>query len=535
MKKVMSVNLGGLVFPIDNEAYSRLEGYIEALEKQFQHTEGREEIIADIESRIAEIFQEKVKSGRESIHSTDVEEIISIMGAPRDLMGEEPEPAAAPRPKAARPEAPRAQESAETEAGPRRFFRNADDKLLGGVCSGFAAYINADPLVVRLAFLLAVLGFGVGPVLYLILWIIVPEAKTTSEKLQMKGKKVTVDSIEKAIRNEANDLQRRFENMKEEIDRNPDHPLNKAEKRGRDFFAEAGNSVGKMAGGIAKLLMVALAAVMLVAVLAAIFGVTGGLGFATFMIPAMPGLLFSSAAQFNVLMVGLLAVLCIPLLIIAYKTFRFVLGIRVGTRALDGLFLVAWIVGLGLVLVVGARVASEFQREVSLREEVPLQTQPQRTIYLNKLDPPARSFRQNDKVHIDNVALTDDSIFFQQVRLDIEPGKEDRFVLYALKRARGKDRDQAKNNANNISYVFRELDSVLALSNEYTLTKGSWRAQHLDLLVEVPVGRRVVLDERLRPMLRNVSMKTHLPDDELYNRMLVMSEEGLEPLVRGKQ
>lgn len=568
MKKVMSVNIGGLVFQIDNEAYTKLDGYIKALEKQFQGTEGSEEIIGDIESRIAEIFQEKMKAGRESIRTEDIDEIVLIMGAPKDLGMESSEAYADPvvvsasaesattdhaagssGPSAAAdgPEAshesgsssagtrPQGNTGPSTETGPKRFFRNTDDKLLGGVCSGFATYIDADPLIVRLAFLLAVLGFGVGPVVYLILWIVVPEAKTTSEKLQMKGEKVTIDSIEKAIRKEAKDIKKRFDTIKDDIDNNPDHPVNKAEKRGRDFFAEAGDSFGRLFGIGVKLFVGLLVAVIIFAVFSAFFGITGSLGYATFLFPGVLGLLFSSAAQANAMVIGLLAVVSIPLIIVAYKSLRFLLGIKVGTKPLDALFLVSWVIGLGLVLVVGAKVASEFQREVTYREEVPLKINPVKTIYLNKLDSPVRHFRHSDKIKMDGVSLTDDSLFFQQMELDIEPGKSDRYTLTVVRRAKGKNREQAVENARSIAYRFREQDSMLALSSEYTIQDRSWRGQELGLVMEVPLGKQIVIDEGLRPFLNNVRMRNFLPDHELYNRPLVMLENGLEPAVQQGQ
>lgn len=559
MKKVMSVNIGGLVFQIDNEAYAKLDGYIGALEKQFQGTEGSDEIIGDIESRIAEIFQDKMKAGRESIRTEDIDEIIQIMGAPKDLEQDTEEAPARTSAQATATSDTGSTASAETTGskqeqeytrnkgesagkedplpgpGPKRFFRNGEDKVLGGVCSGFATYIDADPLVVRLAFLLAVLGFGVGPVLYFILWIVVPEAKTTSEKLQMKGEKVTIDSIEKAIRKEADHLKKRFEGLKEEIDNDPDHPVNRYEKRGRDFFAGAGDLIARLFRLGVKVFVGLLVSLIAITIFSAIFGVTGGLGYAAFLFPGMIGLLFSSASQANMMLVGLLAVITIPLIIIAYKSFRFLLGIKVGTRPLDALFLISWIIGLGLVIIVGMRIGSEFQREVSYREEVPLSINPVKTIYLNKLDPPARSFRHEDKLQMDGVSFSDDSLFFQKLKLNIEPASNGEFALYTVRRARGKNRDQAVENARSIAYRIRDRDSLLALSGEYTINQSTWRGQDLSLIVEVPVGKQIVIDERLRSMLDKVTMKSYIPDEELYNQPLIMSPAGLETINRENQ
>ncbi len=562
MKKVMSVNIGGLVFQIDNEAYAKLEGYIAALEKQFRGTEGSEEIISDIESRIAEIFQEKVKAGKESIGSVDIEEIIRIMGAPKDLE-EEKEASAqdaaerAPSPSGASPAAgvplgenaapetesvdPAAGDSSKGrrkgkreaepagEPGHKRFFRNADDKILGGVCSGFATYIDADPLVVRLAFLLAVLGFGMGPVLYFILWIIVPEAKTTSEKLQMRGEKVTIDSIEKSIRKEAKDLKRRFENIKEEIEHNPEHPVNKYEKKGRDFFVKAGDSIAKMIVGIVKLFIGLVVSIILISIFTAIFGITGGLGFANFVIPGFAGLMFSTASQANMALIGLLAVIGIPIIIAAYKGLSFLMGNRGRTKALDFVFLLSWAVGLGLMIVTGAMVAREFECEVSYREELPLQINPVQTIYLNKLESPDRYYRHGKKVNMDGLVIGNDSVFFKDLKVDIEPAGGNQYSLISERYARGRDRDHAIENAKSIQYHFRESDTSIELSQEFSIADKTWRRQELSLILEIPIGKRIVIDERMQGMIRNVSTREAMERDELFNRPLQMSPTGLEP------
>lgn len=199
MKKTVSVNLGGFVFNIDEDAYNELQVYLSLIESHFEREKGRQEIIDDIEARIAELFKAKTGGGKEVINADDVQEVIKILGKPEE-MGEG--------------------ESTEFEQDEpytnsyrsyRRIYRDADNRIIGGVCSGLAAYWHFDPLILRIIFIVAFLGFGVGLFIYLILWIVIPEAKTIAQKLEMRGEPVTASNIGKAVKNEFNNFRK---NMK---------------------------------------------------------------------------------------------------------------------------------------------------------------------------------------------------------------------------------------------------------------------------------------------------------------------------------
>ncbi len=560
MKKVMSVNLGGLVFPIDDEAYDALDAYIAALGRQFAGTEGAEEIIGDIEYRIAEIFQEKLKGGAESISMAHVEAVVAVMGAPRDLQADagepeaagaaaepapspEAEPAAGTGPSAEGPE-PTGEETTGRgrkarrpepvgEPGPKRFFRNADDKLLGGVCSGFAAYIDADPLIVRLAFLLAVLGFGMGPLIYIVLWIVVPEAKTTSEKLQMRGEKVTVDSIEKTIRREAKDLRKRFTNMRDEIRNDPEGFEKKVEKKANDFFVEAGSPFQRLVYGAARLLSVFIGIGLLIVFLSLILGLVTGTGAAVWLMPRFSPLLFSGTVSASTVLTALLLVVAIPLVLALMGSVRLISGRRRRSGALHTIFLTVWGVALGLTLFMGARVAGEFSREITYQEALPLDVPTERPLVIKRLPTPARDAAVDERIDIHRVRFTDDSVFFGNLDLRIEPASGERFGLARVRHARGADRNAATEHARAIEHRVRIDDTVLAIDPEYRLSDGLWRDQRLDVLVEVPVGARLLLDQSLRGMVTHVRTDGFIGDDQLFDHLLRMTDDGLRTEVNG--
>lgn len=184
MKKTLTVNLGGTVFNIDEDAYRLLDNYLNNLKLHFRKHSSAEEIVDDIELRISELFAEKLQTGAQVITITDVEEVIARMGKPED-MDTDTEPSS--------------DENTKT-TGHRRFFRNPDDKMLGGVISGAAAYFGLNVTTLRLAMVfLLIFSFKILIPLYIICWIIVPEARTAAEKLSMRGEAVTVENIGKTV------------------------------------------------------------------------------------------------------------------------------------------------------------------------------------------------------------------------------------------------------------------------------------------------------------------------------------------------
>lgn len=186
MKKTLTVNLGGTVFHIDEDAYRLLDNYLSNLKIHFRKEAGAGEIIDDIERRISELFAEKLTAGSQVITITDVEEVIARMGKPEDMEAEnDSEPSVG---------------NATRTTIHRRLYRNPDDKLLGGVISGMAAYLGWDVTLLRLL-LLVVLICGVGILIpvYIVCWLVIPEARTAAEKLSMRGEAVTVENIGKTV------------------------------------------------------------------------------------------------------------------------------------------------------------------------------------------------------------------------------------------------------------------------------------------------------------------------------------------------
>lgn len=186
MKLTVSINLGGSSFHIDDDAYSELRIYLKNLELHFAGEESASEILSDIETRIAEIFRSRLTVYKQVITVEDVGYAISVLGTPEDISdtGE------------------KTSRGRFSSPGYHRMYRDTDNRLIGGVCSGIGAYWDIDPVIVRIIFIALILAGGIGALVYLILYIVLPEARTTAQKIEMKGEPVNIHNITEAVKKE---------------------------------------------------------------------------------------------------------------------------------------------------------------------------------------------------------------------------------------------------------------------------------------------------------------------------------------------
>ena len=219
MNKTININLGGTFFHIDESAYKLLQQYLEKLKITFSNTQGKEEIIEDIESRIAELLREIKKHADQVIVLSNINSVIDTMGQPEDFISEDDQE------RFIRPE--------------KKLFRNPEDRYIGGVISGLGSYFGIETIWMRIIWLiLTVFSAGAPVIVYIIMWALIPEAKTTAEKLQMKGEPVNISTIEKKIKEE-------FDEVSEKI-KNADYSsmTSSVKKKIRNFFFHINKSFG---------------------------------------------------------------------------------------------------------------------------------------------------------------------------------------------------------------------------------------------------------------------------------------------------
>ncbi|OIP04194.1 hypothetical protein AUK18_00490 [Candidatus Beckwithbacteria bacterium CG2_30_44_31] len=183
MKKTLTINFNQTVFSLEEDAYQKLDQYLNSVNKYFADNPDKEEIISDIETRAAEKFSQKLSRSKTVINLKDINGFISSMGTVEAISGEESVSAV----------------SGKTRL--KHLFRDPDNRIIAGVASGIAAYFGADPTLIRLIFIILIFALGFSIWFYPLLWLIIPLAKTAAEKIEMKGKPVTLANIQAAINN----------------------------------------------------------------------------------------------------------------------------------------------------------------------------------------------------------------------------------------------------------------------------------------------------------------------------------------------
>jgi phage shock protein PspC (stress-responsive transcriptional regulator) len=206
MNKTVNINLGGILFHIDEDAYQKLNRYFEAIKRSLSNSSGQDEIIKDIEIRVSELLTEKQKTEKHVVGMKDVDEVIVVMGQPEDYRIDDEGTSSTT-----------STSFASTSGKSKKLYRDRDGAIVGGVLSGLGYYFGIDKTWLRILLIALVWLAGTGILLYIILWIAMPEAITTSEKLEMKGEPVNLENIEKKVREEIDYVSGKLKNSGEII------------------------------------------------------------------------------------------------------------------------------------------------------------------------------------------------------------------------------------------------------------------------------------------------------------------------------
>jgi phage shock protein PspC (stress-responsive transcriptional regulator) len=214
MKKTLTINLNGQVFNIDADAYNLLEAYLKSLQNYFRKEQGQDEIISDFESRIEEILSQKISKGTSNVISiADVENVIKLVGNPSDF-GEENKGESTDN----QHFNPEQKPAGNSQRRNKKLYRNPNDKMLGGVCSGLATFFGLDVTIVRIILLILVIFWGASIWLYIILWLLVPEAKTAEQQLEMTGEAINLENIGKVLSDNAKSIGNDVKTVYQKVD-----------------------------------------------------------------------------------------------------------------------------------------------------------------------------------------------------------------------------------------------------------------------------------------------------------------------------
>lgn len=429
MKKTLTVNLGGTVFNIDDDAYRLLDNYLCNLKAHFSKEEGAEEIVDDIERRISELLAEKLAAGQQVITISDVEEVIARVGKPEE-MDQEGQAAEANAGQAqGGASAQTAGQGASTQgAAHRRLFRNPDDKILGGVISGIAAYFCWDVTLLRLLLLVILIcGYGTLIPVYIICWFLIPEARTAAEKLSMRGEPITVENIGKTVTDG-------FEKVAGGVN---DYVRS---GKPRTFMQKLGDSLVRVCGWVLKVLLV-LAVVcfspfllvmaivlvaLIIALIAAVIG--GGAAFAS-IFPVTWGLAeFVSPLAILVMYISAAFLICIPLFALVWLLWSQLTHSKAMNSGLKWTLLILWIVSAACFGVCfadnGAQLPPPFHRLQPTTQQVQGNYG---TFSLRRLQKGDKAFREDVRQ-----ALTEAQKELEEARLDMEEDSIEEHVEDAI-------------------------------------------------------------------------------------------------------
>ena len=523
MNKTVTVNIGGMVFHIEEHAYDKLKKYLDANRGYFTSSDGRDEIIQDIESRIAEMFTERIGSSRQVIVEDDVEAVINTMGRPEEVAGDNAEGKNA--------ESFSSYSNTTNSKGYRRLFRDPDDKVIGGVCSGIAHYLGCDPVWIRLGFAIALFVFGTGFLLYLLLLIIIPKAETTADKLEMKGQPVNIDNIKRTIKDEYEDMKSKFNSG----------GFRDATRRSGSAVSRFFEMLGQIIVGafkvafkvIAFLLMITLI-IMLIALFVITLNVAGITNWGT-MPSNISHMFFNTSQQWLVITTAILF-LGVPLITVLYRIVRLFVNAKTENKYLNTSAGVLWGVGWVLLFISIAVISKDYKVKESRRNEIPIVQPVGNTMYLQLLHP----HTNRDEHYYDNDwninADTDfswydenDTIRINNVKLDVVRADGDKFELVKIISSRGSNRRNAQDNARGISYEIVQTDSILKIDENFLLPpKSKFRDQKIQLLLKVPVGKRIHLAEESDRVFYDIKNVTDTYDSDMVGYTWTMTDKGLE-------
>lgn len=511
MNKTISINLSGMVFQIEEPGYLLLTEYLNKLKQTFKNEEGGEEIIADIETRLAEILGEQKGTENTAITTENIQQAIQELGQPEDFEQNEDQPGST-----------KSKEQEFQEFRPkRRIFRNEDDKVLGGVCSGLAAYFDVDPLYIRLGTALLYLFFGVGIVLYIVLCIIIPAAKTRAEKLQMKGEAVNLKTLKDSVEQELKSV---GENLGK---RGAEGTLMSLPGK---FFSALGQIIlafFKLLVKAGAVFLIFIGTVLTLALLVGAFAIWfGGDALSS---PDNP-FKFADRGQQIFLSISLLFAAGIPLIIILSQAVRFLFKISVQNKILNYSLLILWILGIIGVIGTGVSIASNFRTTETIKKTQEIIPVNGNKLYLKLREATLVKGPSEVEIKLDNSDATKvvlpGKVRFDDISLTIEKSESDKAVLYTYVTSRGSSKEEAITYARQVEYFWNQNDSVLEFDPVYILKKGSqWRNQKVKLILKLPIGFTFELSPSMQDILNEKS--GIIWEDDFTSKSCSVNPEGV--------
>lgn len=597
MKKVININFQGRIILIEEDAYEQLKNYVESLRQYFVNEEGKEEIINDIENRIAELFTEKIKSGPSNFITEEaVAGIIASIGRPEEFDADNVEVGSTPS-SSSRKNSTGASATAEPRGS---LFRNENDKMLGGVCSGIGAYLRIDTTIIRVLFALFTLGaFGTGFVLYiilwailpskiqenkftrrlyrnadqkvlggvcsgiskyfsiavwiprlifalpiilsifrntldfhffffpivftfsgtlfltyLILWAVIPKAITTSEKMEMQGEKVDLESIKNKIIDELDGVKKNFtENTgkwRQDFSDKASGLKEEARESVNRFAGEAGPALRKNSNRfgnfIFTLIKVFFFFILSIVAFALVMAVIGLITAGTALMPLSNFIAGSKWVQLYA-WGTLILFFIVPVITLVQWLIKKIAGIKQKHHYIAYTLGILWAAGWVLATLLVTTISKEFKRSGQVSNEVAIVQPSKGRMKVEFKDVEGKYYPLNfnfgdfedqddDLSNHLKLSANEDSMLLGNINIQIEKSSDEQFHITTIRKARSSSPILAEQIAESIPFEISQLDSIITLPIVFPITtKTKFRNQQVKIQIEVPVGKEIFIND----------------------------------------
>lgn len=476
MNKTVNINLGGMFFHIDEDAYLKLTRYFDAIKRSLNNSSGQDEIIKDIEMRVSELLTEKQKSEKHVVGLKDVDEVIAVMGQPEDYRIEDEESTS--------------QSFNSNTRRHKKLYRDKENGMIGGVATGLGHYFGIDAVWIKIVFLIFVFaGFGTGILAYFVLWIVTPEAVTTSEKLEMTGEPVTISNIEKKVREEIDSLSDKFKNA--------DY-----DKMGNQVKSGAGrisSSFGDFIMTVFKIFAKFLGVILIIAGISTlIMLLVGVFTLGTNLFVDFPWQNFVEAGNFTEYPIWSFGLLMLFAVGIPFF-FLTLLGFKLLSPNLKSIgnitkytLLAVWIIAIAILVSIGIKQATEISHDNKIIEKKVLNIKPTDTLYVKfkYSDYYTKSLNHYREFEFVQDSANNELIYSNDVRIHVLRTDETTPFIQIEKSARGNSFTNAKKRAEKIDYKFQINGNHLILDNYFlTDVKNKFRGQEVDIYLYLPEGQ----------------------------------------------
>ncbi|WP_449435177.1 PspC domain-containing protein [Pedobacter steynii] len=464
MKKTLNINIGNSIIHIEEDAYEILTVYLNEVKQHFARNADDFEIVTDIENRIAEMFVEILANEqRQVVNFQDVQTVIAQMGSVKDFESseEEPEEYVAP-----------------PHFSVKKLYRDTDQAMIAGVCSGLSHYLDIESRLVRLIAIATIFLGGSGILAYVVLWIMIPRAVTKAEKMTMRGEEANLKGFANSY-------------------------LQLLAQQSRGFIAEFLDVLGNFINGTGKVIFKIIAAGIIafgsLCILSLIVALAALLGLWDSNIYQMFPLNIVNQDYLTASIVAVFLVFAIPVLALVLFSIRVAFNSRPANKSLSFGLLIIWLAGVAVASFYVVKIGSEFKEGAEFTQVNDIKPYQVYTLNIDR----TRFFTKEDSLRysIDpgnyngRRILTDLDHKFdapRNIRLNIEKSENGKSYLSQYYKARGKTFEMALKNAQNIHYDFLQHDSLLTFSPMLQFIKaGNWRGQEVELTLKVPVGTRL--------------------------------------------